>query len=90
LLYVSLCDVRYDLVTSISCEGWNMTVNKSMVEIPANTFIANHTYIITLTVSATGRNSSFYKQTVRPVIRVFIYLANSLSNCLFVTIPRCL
>jgi len=54
-------------VASINCEAWNMTVIDSVVEVPANTFRPNQTYIITLVISAPGRNPSFDKQTVRHI-----------------------
>jgi len=48
-----------------NCEAWNSTANKSMLELPAYTFKPNQTYVVTLVVSAPGRNSSFDQQTVR-------------------------
>ena len=74
----------------MNCEAWNTTVNNSMVEVPANTFKPNQTYIVTLVVSAPGRSPSFDKQTVRyapvthvsltsffttPIVRLSVYLS---------------
>jgi len=51
----------------MSCEAWDMTVNSSVVEVPANTFTPNQTYIVTLVITAPGRSPSLDKQTVRRV-----------------------
>jgi len=50
---------------SRSCEAWNMTLNESIVQVPANTFKPNKTYIIVLSVSSAGRSPAFDHQTVR-------------------------
>jgi len=50
----------------MACDNWNTTtVNTSMVEVAANTFKPNQTYVIALVVSAPGRKPSFDEQIVR-------------------------
>jgi len=77
VLHIALCDVHQDLVASISCKAWKMTVNKSLLEVPANTFKPNQTYIITLVISAPGRRRrpAFDTQTVcHNVVLVTLFL----------------
>jgi len=65
----------------MNCEAWNTTLNKSVVEVPANTFKPNQTYIVTLVVSAPGRSPSFDKQTVRHIhLFAFFFTINSYTK----------
>jgi len=64
------------MVESRSCEAWNMTLNSSTLQVPANTFKHNQTYVIVLSVSAPARAASFDQQIVRhpPVLFYDLYL----------------